>query len=131
MPRRKELTVEVKKLDYAESIIELLRRDPMFEGYDFGTLTLKIKAEINPVIKDSQRALKFLQHYLAANPNSIPFFKDEPAVGKKQLAKMMRISRTTLDKWIKDGLIPVRKSKYIKSIEVYDVDEIMKHLQKK
>lgn len=132
MPRRKELTVEVKNLDNSDKIVSLMKSDPMFEGYDFSTLTLKIKAEINPVIKDAKRAAMFLQHYLAANPGCIEYFEnDEPTTGKKQLARMMRISRTTLDKWIKDGLIPVRKSKYIKSMEIYDVNDIMEHLQKK
>ena len=131
MSRRKELTVEIKKLGNSEDIIELLRSDPMFEGYDFSTLTLKIKADINPVIKDAKRAYEFLTAYMAANPNCIEYFQDEPMVDKKHLARMMCISRTTLDKWIKDELIPVRKSKYVRNIEIYDINDIILHLKAK
>lgn len=105
MPRRKEQKIVLSQLQKSVTIYQALKNDPIFEGYDLSTFTISVKANITPVIKDAARSAKFLESSLAANPDCCKEFIGVPCVSKQTLAKMMRVPRTTLDKWLDDDLI--------------------------
>lgn len=131
MPRRKVLTIDVSQLKRCTDVYLALKNDPIFEEYDLSTLTISVKAKITPVIKNAERAASNLENFLVANPACYEEFNDVKYVTKQKLAKMMRVSRTTLDKWFNDGLIiPI----YVGGsalIEVCDPYDILAQLKKK
>lgn len=130
MPRRKVLTIYVSQLERCAEVFIALKDDPVFEGYDLSTLTISVKAKITPVIKNAERAASNLEHYLAANPNCCEVFGDIRYVSKQKLAKMMRVSRSTLDKWLDDGLIiPIYVGGSTR-VEVFDPYKILAQLKK-
>ena len=47
---------------------------------------------------------------------------------KKDLAKMMKISRPTLDKWIRDGFI--QPHRLARSLEIFPVGAVLEQLEK-
>lgn len=129
MPRRKELKVVLRQLEQCVGIYSALKDDPIFEGYDLSTLTISVKAKITPAIKNAERAAMFLESYLAANPDCYEVFQDVRYVTKQKLAKMMRVSRSTLDKWLDDELIvPICVGGGV-PIEVFDPYEILAQLK--
>ncbi len=111
MARRKELKVELTQLQEYDSIIKLLRDDPIFENFDLATIEIRAKGKITPAIKDPEIIIERLERYLRINYDSISGFKyidgvtEQKYVTKTQLTKMLGISRTTLDKWIDEDFI--------------------------
>lgn len=129
MPRRKVLTIDVSQLQKGTEVYTIFAKDPIFEGYDLSTLTISVKKSITPVIKDAARSAMFLERYLAANPNCCEDILDIPSVSKQNLAKMMRVSRSTLDKWLNDRLIvPIAIESWI-GIEIFNPYEILSQLK--
>jgi predicted site-specific integrase-resolvase len=53
----------------------------------------------------------------------------EALVSKKQIAKMLKISRPTLDKWINDGFITPVKSKFLRGTLIFPPDLVLQQLQ--
>lgn len=129
MPRRKELKVVLRELEQCVDIYSALKDDPIFEGYDLTTLVISVKAKITPVIKNAERSAMFLESYLAANPDCCEIFQDIRYVSKQKLAKMMRVSRSTLDKWLDDELIIPIHVGGSAEIEVFDPYEILAQLK--
>ena len=64
----------------------------------------------------------------AAKSNRIEMAMGHKIISKKDFAKMMKISRPTLDKWIKDGFI--QPEKLARTLEVYPVDAVLEQLEK-
>lgn len=129
MPRRKELKVVLRELEHCVDIYSALKDDPIFEGYDLTTLVISVKAKITLVIKNAERSAMFLESYLAANPDCCEIFQDIRYVSKQKLAKMMRVSRSTLDKWLDDELIIPIYVGGSAEIEVFDPYEILAQLK--
>ena len=48
---------------------------------------------------------------------------------KKDIVKMLKISRPTLNKWIKDGFVSSVKSKVMDNTEIFPPDLILAQLQ--
>jgi predicted DNA-binding transcriptional regulator AlpA len=78
-----------------------------------------VKKKYTPQIRDIDRAINNLTRYLTNNPNSIETVNGESLVSKKQIAKMLKISRPTLDKWIKEGFITPIKSKFLRGAHIF------------
>jgi predicted site-specific integrase-resolvase len=62
------------------------------------------------------------------NKEFIQVFNGEAMVSKKDIAGMMKISRPTLNKWIKDGFITPVKSKIINNLEIFPPGIILEQL---
>ena len=129
MPRRKELKINLQELENGKDIFQLIKDDSVFEGYDLSTLTISIKASITPQIKDADKASKFLERYLVANPNCCDYFENIPYVSKQKLSRMMRVGRGTFDKWLNDKLITSSRINSIPELEIFNPYDILSQLK--
>ena len=129
MPRRKQITIQVEKLTVYDNLIEELSENPLLNDYDLSTVKLTVlKKKAPPRIKDVDNAIENLKWHVAAKSSRIEMFEGYKIVNKKDLAKMMRISRPTLDKWINDGSIQtVRLSR---TLEIFSIDAVLEQLEK-
>ena len=129
MPRRQQITIPVEKLSVYEGFIKELSENPLLEDYDLDSIKLTIlKKKAPPRIKDVDKAIESLKWHIAAKSNRIEVAMGYKIINKKDLAKMMKISRPTLDKWIKDGFIQPKK--LARTLEVYPVDAVLEQLEK-
>ena len=129
MPRRQQITIPIGELSVFENIIEELSENPLLEDYDLDTVQLTIlKKKSPPRIKDVDKAIENLKWYVAANSSRIEMFEGHQITNKKDLAKMMKISRPTLDKWISDGFIQPKR--LTRSFEIYQIDSVLEQLEK-
>lgn len=130
MPRRKEFKVKARELKCHNLLVEeLLLYNSILADYDMDSIEIKILYKKAPAqIRDVDRAIDNLQHYYAANRDKIVVVDGKQVITKRDLAKMMKISRPTLDSWIKNGfVIPAR----IKGLpwEIFQIDEVIDRLR--
>jgi len=129
MPRRQHITIPVNKLSVYGSLIEELSANPLLENYDLSSLKLTIlKNKPPPRIKDVEKAIENLKWYSVVYSSCVEIFDGQQVVIKKDLARMMKVSRPTLDKWIKDGFI--RPLKIDSTLEVFSLDAVLEQLEK-
>ena len=129
MPRRKTLNVNLPELEHGLDIFLKLKNDPMLAGYDLSTLKITIQESIIKQIKDIDRVTRNLENYLVANPNCCELFDGMKYVSKQKLAKMLKVSRVTLDKWIADELIKPRFLSSTIALEILDPYDILAQLK--
>lgn len=129
MPRRKQIKIQAKDIPLYESLVSELSKNPELADYDMESIEITIKKKYEPYIKDIDKAISNLQHYYAANKQYIETFNGKQIISKKDLARMLKISRPTLDNWIKNDFI---KSSVIPRtpIESFQIDEVIEQLRK-
>ncbi len=132
MPRRKQVKIHAKDTTIYNLIVNELKQNPeLASDYDMESIEITIlKKKSPPRIKDIDKAIAYLKRYIAINSKHIETFQGEAIVNKKEIAGMMKVSRPTLDKWIKDGFIYPVQSKYINQLETYPPDVILEQLLK-
>ena len=130
MPHRKKQIIKAKELRIFQDLVSELSQNPeLAEDYDMESIEITIKKKIVPIIKDVDRAIKNLQHYSAANKQFIETFNGRQLIFKQNLAKMMKVSRPTLDRWIKNEFIKPSPIPGI-SLESFQIDEVIEQLRK-
>jgi DNA-binding transcriptional MerR regulator len=112
MPRRKLTTINLKELESYTTLLEELQNNPVCSDKDLSTLKLTVLDNYEATIKEVDKAIKHLQHYVVAKKNTIETFNDEQLINRVQLAKMLGISRQTLTAWINKGFITPRYNCY-------------------
>ena len=130
MPRRKQIKIQAKDTSIYEQIVSELSKNPeLAEDYDMDSIEITIKKKHQPYIQDVDRAILNLQRYYAANKQHIETFDGWQIISKKDLAKMMKVSRPTLDKWIENGFI---KPSQIPNTPIisFQIDEVINQLRK-
>jgi DNA-binding transcriptional MerR regulator len=130
MPRRKLTTINLKELDAYPSLIEEFRNNPAYSDKDLSSLKLTILDSYEATIKEVDKAIKYLQHYVAANKNTIETLQGEQLINRVRLAKMLGISRQTLTVWINKGFITPFKSKYLPDYETFNTSAVLQELNK-
>ena len=128
MPRRKLTSINLKELKSYSTLIEELRNNPNYSDKDFATLKLTVLDSYEASIKEVDKAIKHLQHYVVAKKNSIETFEDEQLINRVKLAKMLGISRQALTAWINKGFITPQKSNYFPNIETFNTDTVLQEL---
>jgi DNA-binding XRE family transcriptional regulator len=128
MPRRKQTTINLKELEVYPTLIEELQSNPNYAGKDLTTLKLTVLDSYEATIKEVDKAIKHLQHYVVSKKNTIETFKDEQLINRVKLAKMLGISRQTLTAWINKGFITSQKSKYLPNTETFSTDAVLQEL---
>lgn len=130
MPRRKKMTIKAKDTAiFGQLIVELSKNPELAADYDMDSIEITITKKYQPYILDVDKAISNLQHYYAANKQFIEHFNGKPIISKYLLAKMMKVSRPTVDQWLEKGFI----SQYVMpSIKVtsFDIDEVIEQLRK-
>ena len=129
MPRRKKQIIKAKELRIFQDLVSELSRNPeLAEDYDMESIEITIKKKVPHIIKDVDKAIKNLQHYSAANKQFIETINGKQVIFKSDLAKMMKISRPTLDRWIKNEFIKPSPIPGI-SFESFQIDEVIEQLR--
>jgi len=98
MPRPKLLHISIEDLPFGASLKRSLAGMKELADYDLDSGELVVRAKSKPYIADVERAISNLHHYAEANKNHIPVFEGEQFISKKLLARMMRVSRPTLNR---------------------------------
>ena len=129
MRRRQQITIPIKKMSGYDILLEELSENPLWDDYDLNTVKLTIlKNTPPPRIKDVDKAIENLKWYSVVYSNCIEIYDGQQIVIKKDLARILKVSRPTLDKWIKDGFI--RPLKIDSTLEVFPLDAVLEQLEK-
>lgn len=129
MPRRKQYKISARQTTIYETIVAELQKNPELADYDMETIEISVKKKITPRIRDIDKAIDNLKRYILVNKEFIQIVNGEAIVSKKDIAKMLKISRPTLDKWIRDGFITPAQSNVLPNVEVFPPDLILEQLQ--
>ena len=130
MPRRKQIKIQAKDTSICEQIVSELSKNPeLAEDYDMDSIEITIKKKHQPYIQDVDRAILNLQRYYAANKQYIETFEGWQIISKKDLAKMMKVSRPTLDKWLENGFVKPSQIPRTPIIS-FQIDEVIDQLRK-
>jgi DNA-binding XRE family transcriptional regulator len=130
MPRRKQTTINMRELESYPTLLEELQNNPVYSDKDLSTLKLTVLDNYEATIKEVDKAIKHLQHYVVAKKNTIEVFQGEQIIHRVQLAKMLGIFRQTLTAWINKGFITPLKSKYLPNVETFSTDAMLEELRK-
>jgi DNA-binding transcriptional regulator YiaG len=109
--------------------LELSKNPELAESYDMDSIEITIKKKHQPYIQDVDRAILNLQRYYAANKQYIETFDGWQIITKKDLAKMMKVSRPTLDKWLENGFVKPSQIPRTPIIS-FQIDEVIDQLRK-
>ncbi|MCW0483148.1 hypothetical protein [Gaoshiqia sediminis] len=129
MPRRKQYKILAREMEIYDTIVAELQKNPELAGYDMDTIELSVKKKITPRIQNIDKAIRNLERYIVVNKEFIQVVNGETIVLKKDIVKMLKISRPTLNKWIKDGFVSSVKSKVMDNTEIFPPDLILAQLQ--
>ena len=129
MPRRKQYKISARQTAIYDVIVAELKKNPKLAEYDMETIEISIKQKITPRIQNVDLAIANLKRYIAVNKEHIQTINGEMIVSKKEITRMLKISRPTLDKWIREKfIIPVQSSVLLDTI-IFPPDQILKQLQ--
>ena len=131
MPRRKQYKILARQTAIYGTIVAELQKNPELADYDMETIEISVKKKITPRILNIDKAIDNLTRYIAVNKEFIQIVNGEAIVSKKDIAKMLKISRPTLDKWIREGFVSPTKSQVLPNTEIFPPDLILKQLQNK
>lgn len=131
MPRRKQYKILARQTAIHSTIVSELQKNPELADYDMETIEISVKKKITPRIRNIDKAIDNLKRYIAVNKEFIQIVNNEAIVSKKDIAKMLKISRPTLDKWIREGFVSPTKSKVLPNTDIFPPDLILKQLQNK
>ena len=131
MPRRKQYKISARQTAIYDLIVAELQQNPELSDYDMGTIEISIKKKITPRIQDIDSAIANLKRYISINREHIQTINGEMIVSKKDIARMLKISRPTLDKWIREEFITPVRSSVLSDTKVFPPDQILKQLQNK
>lgn len=131
MPRRKQYKISARQTAIYDAIVAELQKNPELADYDMETIEISVKKKITPRIRNIDKAIDNLKRYVAVNKEFIQIVNGEAIVSKKDIAKMLKISRPTLDKWIREGFVSPTKSKVLPNTDIFPPNLILKQLQNK
>ena len=131
MSRRKQYKISARQTGIYDIIVAELQQNPELADYDMGTIEISIKKKITPRIQNIDLAIANLERYISINRDHIQTINGEMIVTKKEIARMLKISRPTLDKWIRDGFITPVQSNVLSDTKIFPPDQILEQLQNK
>ncbi|MDP3432944.1 MAG: hypothetical protein Q8T04_08280 [Bacteroidota bacterium] len=131
MPRRKQYKISARQTAIYDVIVAELQQNPELADYDMETIEISVKKKITPRIQNIDLAITNLKRYIAINRELIQTVNGEMIVSKKEIARMLKISRPTLDKWIREEFITPVQSSVLKDTIIFPPDQILKQLQNK
>lgn len=127
MPRHKQIRVSIKDLSCGDELKSELARMKSLAGFDLDRAEVVVKQRPAPVIKNAEQTMRNLEQYHANNRHLIQTIDGRQLVNKKDLARMMKISRPTLDRWIAAGFIAASKTPF-PDVKLYQISEVISQL---
>ncbi len=103
MPRRRKIEIMASELECYEMLVAELSRREEFADFDAESLRVWTYESYEQELKDVEKSLHRLDHWLAAHRNElfISNMQGERLLCKQDLAKALGITRPTLDRWLK------------------------------
>lgn len=129
MPRRKQYKISARQTAIYDVIVAELQQNSELADYDMDAIEISIKKKITPRIQNIDLAIANLKRYLAINKEHIQIINGEMIVAKKDIARMLKISRPTLDKWIRDEFITPVQSSVLPDTKIFPPNQILEQLQ--
>lgn len=111
-------------------LVAELKKNPLFADYDLSSIELKVKHnKSKPILqKDVSELINNLLRYQSANKERIPTLDGMQLINKKLLARMLKITRATLDSWIKKGFIQPSRITDIEG-DFFQLDKVIGQLR--
>ena len=130
MPRTRELKINVSELGCYSRLVAELNKNPLLTDYDLSAIELKVKHnKPQPILKkDVSELINNLLRYQSANSERIPTLDGMQVINKQLLARMLRVTRATLDSWIKKGFIQPSRIVDIEG-DFFQVDKVIGQLR--
>lgn len=130
MPRTRELKINVSELGCYGQLVAELGKNPLLTDYDLSTIELKVKHnKPQPILKkDVGELINNLLRYQSANSECIPTLDGVQLINKKLLVRMLRVTRATLDSWIKKEFIQPSRIADIEG-DFFQVDKVIGQLR--
>lgn len=131
MPRTKELKINASGLGCYSQLVAELNKNLLLADYDLSTIELKVKHnKPKPILKnDVGELINNLLRYQSANRERIPTLDGVQLINKQLLARMLKITRATLDSWIQKGFIQPSCIACIEG-DFFQVDRVIEQLRK-
>lgn len=119
------------ELDCYSQLVAELKNNPLLADYDLSTIEIKVKHnKPKPVLKkDIGELINNLLRYQSANRERIETFNGMQLIGKKLLARMLKVTRATLDSWIEKGFVLPTRIVEIDQ-EYFQVNEVINQLRR-
>ena len=130
MPRTKEFKINVSELGCYSQLIAELNKNPLLIDYDLSTIELKVKRnKPKPILKKNvDKLINNLLRYQSANRERIPTLDGMQLINKQLLARMLKITRATLDSWIKKEFIQPSRIADVEG-DFFQVDRVIEQLR--
>ncbi len=118
------------ELDCYGRLVTELKKNPLFADYELSSIELKVKHnKPKPILqKDVSELINNLLRYQSANKERISTLDGMQLINKKLLARMLKITRATLDSWIKKGFIQPSHITDIES-DFFQLDKVIRQLR--
>lgn len=134
MGRRRKITLDFKKifeLECGEEILEMLNEQEIFEGYDMTSIKISVLGDYDHTISKFDRVIGNLERYLAINSSKKDLPSYQRRMTKTKLAKELKVSRVTLDKWFEYAILMYQYNFDVKNSRYIDPYVILEQLKKK
>ncbi len=130
MPRKRVKTIAISRLKCYDQIVAELQANESLQGYEIESAEITIKEYVAPVIRPEnlRKAIKAIERYLYFEKG-----KDElyDIVSMNQISTITKISRPTITRWCRDGLIKSGSPRFYfgEDATTYDLGEVLKQLK--
>lgn len=132
MPRRKQLKFSIHELNSSCYIIEELSQLPQLSNYDMASIELTIKENVPTpriVQKEVGVLIDRLQRGYSANKNNLLVYDGIYIVNNTDLAKWMKVTVATVNRWLKNGIIRTNRHPTL-LFEYFNVEDVIEQLRK-
>ncbi|MFR9543561.1 MAG: hypothetical protein SNG45_03025 [Rikenellaceae bacterium] len=130
MPRKRTKTIAISRLKCYDQIVAELQANEWLQGYEIEKSEIVIKEYVAPVIRPEnlQKAIKAIERYLHFDKDKGEFYD---IVSMNQISTITKISRPTITRWCRDGLIKSGSPRFYfgEDAAVYDLNEILGQLK--
>lgn len=107
MPRRRRIEIKASELACFNTLVETLRSRPEFADFDPSSVRVWAYESYEPTLKNADKIIRRFDYWLATHKND-SFLTNEIGsrlLCKKHLVIALGITRPTLDRWIRNGLL--------------------------
>lgn len=128
MGRRKTTTIAIRELKCFPTILKELQTLPGFADYEIKEGIICLKGKKAPAfILDVDKAISNLKRYQLVNQHLIPTLGQHQIIRRVRLAKILGISRPTLNQWIANNFISPLIVPNIPG-EIFPLDKVLSQL---
>lgn len=128
MARRRKIEIEAKELKCFDHLVAELMRHPAFADFDVKSVRISAYESYEPVILNAKRAVYNIDLYESCNRGTIETINGHQLFGRSDLARILKVSRPTIDKWVADGFLDGCTVRLAASLECYQLPLVRQKL---